>query len=898
MANRYWVGNGGNWTDTSHWSTISGGSGGASIPTSSDNVYFNANSFSLSGQTVNINTGANCLDMDWTNVSNNPSLSGNNYINVYGSLTLSSGMSMANIYAGIFYFWATTSVNITLAGKTCNVLGFYSSGTWTLQDDIYVNGYYGEIQCVFGTLNTNNKNISCKKFTFNGGYTRALTLGSSIITVSGDVTCGSSNATFDKGTSTFIMTGLNSTFTGAGFTFYNLELQNNIAIVNSNTFNQLKIYPSTTITFSNGTTQTVTDLYLGNNSIIQSSTNSNLIYNGTYIPSYIGYNISKTNITVTTPNVVTSNRYWVRGTGNWSNIENWSVFGGFYGGASVPIFSNNVYFNEYSFTGTGQILTIDLDTNCANMDWTGVLYSPTMYNIGGYIQNIYGSLLLSSNMIMNGTYSGNFSFNSTSTNKTITTAGKTCYSMYFDGSGGGWTLQDNVITIDGISLNKGILNTNGKSVFCSSFSSIGTNTRTLTLGSSIVTSSGNISFTSTNLTFNKDTSTFIMTGSTTTFTGVGLTFYNLELQQSIAIITGNNTFNNITLLKGITVKFSAGSTQTTSSFIALGTSSNNIIIKSTIDGNIYTLYSNTNDIPAKYCNIRDCVASGSANWLAFYSTNLSNNTGWQFITIGFSLEYVKFMGKSILDNVHAQNKELNSADIDSIDSTNPQTWGTDTNFLADYENTLEAGNVISSAPITGWRLKRKLSSESTFTTLKDFEKSTLSYIDKTTRNNKEYTYSLFTLSSSGEGYGLEATGTSEFWGWFLIDPTTNTSYKFDAMNQTDSIPVNIDMKIYNNYTQYPSVSYGKAKYRTGKLTTMPYSYSDITGEYTIDVDLLNNLKDFINNNNKKVLKNTLGEIFYVETYNFSYKFMDEIKEQIYTISFDWLEVDTVENVGV
>ena len=36
MANRYWVGNGGNWSDTAHWSTTSGGSGGASVPTSTD----------------------------------------------------------------------------------------------------------------------------------------------------------------------------------------------------------------------------------------------------------------------------------------------------------------------------------------------------------------------------------------------------------------------------------------------------------------------------------------------------------------------------------------------------------------------------------------------------------------------------------------------------------------------------------------------------------------------------------------------------------------------------------------------------------------------------------------------------------------------------------------------
>jgi hypothetical protein len=46
MANRFWVGGSGTWNDTNtdNWSTTSGGAGGASIPTSSDNAFFDANS--------------------------------------------------------------------------------------------------------------------------------------------------------------------------------------------------------------------------------------------------------------------------------------------------------------------------------------------------------------------------------------------------------------------------------------------------------------------------------------------------------------------------------------------------------------------------------------------------------------------------------------------------------------------------------------------------------------------------------------------------------------------------------------------------------------------------------------------------------------------------------------
>ena len=46
MANRYWVGGTASWDGTAgtKWATTSGGAGGASVPTSADDVFFDANS--------------------------------------------------------------------------------------------------------------------------------------------------------------------------------------------------------------------------------------------------------------------------------------------------------------------------------------------------------------------------------------------------------------------------------------------------------------------------------------------------------------------------------------------------------------------------------------------------------------------------------------------------------------------------------------------------------------------------------------------------------------------------------------------------------------------------------------------------------------------------------------
>jgi len=103
MANRYWIGTSsfaGSWNYSTYWSTVSGGSGGASVPTSSDNVFFDSNSNDC--ELVNTEFGY-CNNLDCTGFSGilhlgfdrspaeNTSAS---YLTVSGNLTLSTGMEI------------------------------------------------------------------------------------------------------------------------------------------------------------------------------------------------------------------------------------------------------------------------------------------------------------------------------------------------------------------------------------------------------------------------------------------------------------------------------------------------------------------------------------------------------------------------------------------------------------------------------------------------------------------------------------------------------------------------------------------------------------------------------------------------------------------------------------
>ncbi len=250
---------------------------------------------------------------------------------------------------------------------------------------------------------------------------------------------------------------------------------------------------------------------------------------------------------------------------------------------------------------------------------------------------------------------------------------------------------------------------------------------------------------------------------------------------------------------------------------------------------------------------------------------------------------VNFYGNVILDNVHSINKELTKNELDAISNDERQFWiDNATNFLSNFEDKLSSGNIINeNIPITQWRLKRKRQDESKFTTLKTFEKGIDKFIDWTAGNNREYEYAVHAISSNIEGIATFGSAKLDFFGWVLTNGIDN--YLFDIELKSGSITNNTDMKIYDNYTEYPTVNFGKRDYQQGNIETLPLSFKE--NEYVAELDVLEDLKNFINDKKIKLLKNTKGESWWVCTHSFSHTYMDTISEQPYTISFSWLQVD-------
>jgi hypothetical protein len=136
------------------------------------------------------------------------------------------------------------------------------------------------------------------------------------------------------------------------------------------------------------------------------------------------------------------------------------------------------------------------------------------------------------------------------------------------------------------------------------------------------------------LTVNAGTSTISLTGTTQTFVGGGYTYYNLNFgAASTFIITGANTFNDLTdSALPLTVTFPASTATTVSNFSLSGTAGNLVTLNSSTSGTWFTLAKVSGAVSVSYVSIQDSNATGGA-WYALRTNgcvDAGNNLGWYF----------------------------------------------------------------------------------------------------------------------------------------------------------------------------------------------------------------------------------------------------------------------------
>jgi hypothetical protein len=216
MADRYWVGGSADWDGTAgtKWATTSGGSGGAAVPTSSDNVYFDAASGAV---TINIASSAVCNDFINTGFTGTVTRSSGG-ITISGSAVLGSGATYTS-FGTITFDASTTGKTITCNGNSWpSAITFNNaSGEWTLQDNFTTTS---NISFTAGSVKVNGKTVTANLFSSFSASSRTWTWsgGKAVLTGNNTTLWGSTGSYFaDKGTLEFSYSGSTGTRVLSGF---------------------------------------------------------------------------------------------------------------------------------------------------------------------------------------------------------------------------------------------------------------------------------------------------------------------------------------------------------------------------------------------------------------------------------------------------------------------------------------------------------------------------------------------------------------------------------------------------------------------------------------------------------------------------------------------------------
>lgn len=670
MAARYWVGGTASWDGTAgtKWALTSGGAGGQTVPTSADDVFFDANSGANTVTIATGNTGAKSI----TCTGFTGTLAGTAAITVSGSITLVAGMTYS--HTGVVTVDATAT--LTTAGKTFSPLTVSGAGiTVTLGDALTTSTQNITVTQGTFTTSTSNYSVTCGALISTGSATRAITLNGSTVTASGTtpIDFSGTGLTLNAGTSQINCSGTATvTVNGNGATFYNLSLTgatgSTASITGANTFTNLSITAPSgsglrSVSLSANQTVSATLTCSGASGVrrvwLRSNTlgTARTITVATCAPIDCDFRditiagaaapISGTrlgdcggNSGITFPAAKTV--YWNPASStSFSSASAWATTSGgtTLSADNFPLAQDTAVVDNASRAAIGSNNSAAWNIGTFDASSRTTAFSMTVGSAG---ITAYKDWKFGTGVTITGNDTITFAGRST---QTITSNG-----IQFSGTIATAGIGNTVQLADAISVNSNINITSGTfnavtyNVTAGAASITGTSTRTVTMGSGTwtLTGTGTVwdAATTTGLTFNKDTANIALSNTTTTartFQGGGLTYNKLTIGGSTGTstltISGNNTFSELASTKTVahTITFTAGTTQTVASWTITGTLGNVVTLQSST-ASAYTLVkTGIGVVSCDYMSISRSTATPGSTWYAgANSTDGGNNSGWSF----------------------------------------------------------------------------------------------------------------------------------------------------------------------------------------------------------------------------------------------------------------------------
>jgi hypothetical protein len=560
MADRFWVGGTGTWdaTTTTNWSTTSGGAGGASAPTSADDVYFDANSDAGGAFTVTVAAGGrNCKNFDSTGVDQAMVLAGaaasSVILNIHGDTCIFAASNFSittSVGSGQLFFiiFLNNSSDLTLTTNGVNHPGGYSIDCGAVRKIILGSALNcGTLEFRQGIFDTANYNVTCTFIQkLPAASASQFLMGSSTVTCQFYWDFGGVH-TINAGTSSLVITGTNPISNGnfgSSNTYYDVSFTNtavgNLIFNNTYTFNNLT-FP---VRSSNGIRQISFggDITINGTLDIQSANTSAV--RRTFIAStLVGTTRTLTAATVATLADVDFRDIEGAGLGTWSGTRlgncggntgitfdagkdvyrvgtgGWSATqwaltsGGSVDVNNFPLAQDTAIFDTGTTTGTH--FSGGTPWNVGTLDMSALNVAVTL-SLSGF--NIYGDVTLNSNVSTSDP--ANIFFIGSAT-QTITSAGVNITNyLTLDKAEGLFLLGDNLTTLNTIQLNRGTISLNNFDLTIGRISSNNADTRSIAFGTSEI-----------NLTANS--SDLLQISNATNFTYTGTPTINLTYSGSV-----------------------------------------------------------------------------------------------------------------------------------------------------------------------------------------------------------------------------------------------------------------------------------------------------------------------------------------------------------------------------
>lgn len=454
----YWIGGGGNWNDSSHWTTNPDATpSGGCLPSRNDNVFFGSYSGVITTDNpVIINVeNAECHSIAWESVAGFPAfVSGKPQysLSIFGSSTWQKNLDyrIANTaYLGIGKNNVIRSNGVTIQGDT----RLEGDGKWTLADAFESDG---DLTFLSGTFETNGNSLNVKNFGANSGGTgkRFLNIENSILNVAGTwsyMNFGGPTINLFASNSTINMLGKDALFRyNSGLTYSNIkfESQEGTAALQAEMYSdkqpcffdslvfkgnaRINVSGSPTplhirnLSFAAGKAyrlgtnmpisigEVIADADCRGMGILRSEaagTQANLVF--AKIQSLSRFQVSDLkcsdqqlividgidggkNTNVKIEAATGKSLYWIGGDGSWSDLSHWTYDAD--GRASMvtclPTALDHVHFNQYS--GKDYQVNLDIPAVCGDMTWVDLANSRP--GLIGKSLSVYGSLTLQRGM--------------------------------------------------------------------------------------------------------------------------------------------------------------------------------------------------------------------------------------------------------------------------------------------------------------------------------------------------------------------------------------------------------------------------------------------------------------------------------------------------------------------